>query len=124
VTERLARPEKVGRKLGARQRHTRCASAHAQLLRAESGALPGAAHGDAAQFGNREINRTVAAISRADDAEDSLILIDRQQLAIGGGHSIGTKIESEREDFVEKTAAGPAVAWWKDAERHESLRQR
>jgi hypothetical protein len=123
----LARPAKVRRKLGERQRHARCAIRHAQVLRAEPGALTGADLGHAAQIGEREGRFPVAAVSRAEEAEDGLILIDRQQISVGVERCTERrKIESVGENFAHKRAAGVAVGgvWWKDAVYVQRLRQR
>src|SRR5262249_53972974 len=125
VVEGLARPAKVRRKLGERQRHARCAIRHAELLRAEPGALTGADLGHAAQIGEREGRFPIAAVGRAEEAEDSLILPNRLQISVGGERCTERrKIESVGENLAHKRAAGRGVVWWKEAVYFQRLRQR
>src|SRR5262249_32358056 len=128
VVEGLARPAKVRRKLGERQRHARCAIRHAELLRAEPRALAGADLGDAAQIGEREGRFPIAAVSRAEEAEDGLILPERLQVSVVVHRCSGRrKIESVGENFAHKRAAGVAaggVVWWKGRVCYQRLRQR
>ena len=56
---------------------------------------------DRRQFRQCEIGDAVAAVARADQAEQRLVLRDRQQLALAGGEAGRREVECENLDLSE-----------------------